>query len=412
MDIKNEYIDFLTNIPNERYVVDEYHSYIKSHENSKFIMIDFKKFKLINDNFGHEVGDICLKTFAKILESTFDDSIVSRLHGDEYCIITNLSDQDIEKRFKLVNSKIAHSDVTKTLGRAFEFNAGITSAEKSIKHSREKADYIMYHAKKNGKNYEFFSEEIWAEKLNEDKMIEDIKSGLENGDLTYYGRRFHDSSLAETDILEVTSRSKDGSSIITSENYDLLNSKSLIKQLDFYNLDMVLNKLTSKSNGKILFNFDCKSLLAKPGIVEYFSLTIDAYNINPSNLIISINMNDVSPKQYDSIISLITEFKKLGLNICIDKITDFTPDAFIIDVNPHFLKYDPKYIQSALVNPISRDLLALKIGYLASSGMKPLFTCVRNQGDFVRIKELTKNVPSESEVLLSGDFVEKESRIM
>ena len=66
--MENKFRDSLTGIFNEDYLKKNYHSYLDKHPDSNFIMIDFEKFKSINDTFGHNVGDDYLKTFAIILK--------------------------------------------------------------------------------------------------------------------------------------------------------------------------------------------------------------------------------------------------------------------------------------------------------------------------------------------------------
>ena len=50
-----------------------------------FCLLDADKFKSINDNFGHEVGDKVIKAIAQCLKKSFRNSdIVMRLGGDEF----------------------------------------------------------------------------------------------------------------------------------------------------------------------------------------------------------------------------------------------------------------------------------------------------------------------------------------
>ena len=73
--MESKFRDGLTGIFNEEYLKKNYQSYLDKYPDSNFIMIDFKKFKSINDTFGHNVGDDYLRTFAKILENNFKDSL-------------------------------------------------------------------------------------------------------------------------------------------------------------------------------------------------------------------------------------------------------------------------------------------------------------------------------------------------
>jgi len=51
-------------------------------------VFDIDHFKQVNDGFGHETGDIVLKTFAAALQATSPaGSVVARLGGDEFCVV-------------------------------------------------------------------------------------------------------------------------------------------------------------------------------------------------------------------------------------------------------------------------------------------------------------------------------------
>ena len=76
----NGTIDNLTGIGNSLHLQQNYLSYIKSHQNTQLIMIDVENFKPINDTFGHNIGDLYLKTVAQLLTKNFSNSLVIRVH--------------------------------------------------------------------------------------------------------------------------------------------------------------------------------------------------------------------------------------------------------------------------------------------------------------------------------------------
>jgi diguanylate cyclase (GGDEF)-like protein len=52
------------------------------------IFADLNDFKLINDTFGHDMGDSALRVFTAILKQTFRESdIIARIGGDEFVIL-------------------------------------------------------------------------------------------------------------------------------------------------------------------------------------------------------------------------------------------------------------------------------------------------------------------------------------
>ena len=51
------------------------------------VIADIDHFKLVNDNFGHQHGDVCLIAFAEILQSECEPNTVFRYGGDEFCLL-------------------------------------------------------------------------------------------------------------------------------------------------------------------------------------------------------------------------------------------------------------------------------------------------------------------------------------
>ncbi len=84
--------DHLTNIANRRYFEDTVSKKLKQKvgERASIILIDVDKFKFINDEYGHEAGDLALIHIAKLMrQCTRDVDLPARLGGDEFVIYIN-----------------------------------------------------------------------------------------------------------------------------------------------------------------------------------------------------------------------------------------------------------------------------------------------------------------------------------
>ncbi len=89
---KQSLIDKLTGLPNRRALDKEIEKAmsraIRHNKLLGVVMIDLDEFKSINDNYGHEVGDIVLQILAKRLnEAIRHTDFVSRLGGDEFVVL-------------------------------------------------------------------------------------------------------------------------------------------------------------------------------------------------------------------------------------------------------------------------------------------------------------------------------------
>jgi diguanylate cyclase (GGDEF)-like protein len=133
------------------------------------LALDLNKFKPINDNYGHEVGDLVLKRVAKdLLSSTQKEDIVARFGGDEFGmaigflkekseVLENLEriKQHLKEPFFYVDEEgITHEiDIRCSIG--ITFYVPISDRVPDLKRLMREADHAMYHAKKLNKPYKF-----------------------------------------------------------------------------------------------------------------------------------------------------------------------------------------------------------------------------------------------------------------
>lgn len=119
-----------------------------------FLIVDVDKFKLVNDGYGHEVGDQVLKKVAAFLKDGFRATdYPARIGGDEFAVIlTSMSEEmqgAVERKIAEMNDRLMHPDdglpqVSLSVGGAFSEN-GFTDD------LYQKADAALYVVKENGR---------------------------------------------------------------------------------------------------------------------------------------------------------------------------------------------------------------------------------------------------------------------
>ncbi|MBY7729623.1 sensor domain-containing diguanylate cyclase [Vibrio splendidus] len=112
-------------------------------------LIDLDHFKAINDNHGHDQGDIALKEVAELLRNNSRDTdIVARIGGEEFAILmpeTNLSEAfEAMYRLKEVIAKGTTLNLT--------VSSGVSEIQAQAETTYRSADRALYRAKGNGRN--------------------------------------------------------------------------------------------------------------------------------------------------------------------------------------------------------------------------------------------------------------------
>jgi diguanylate cyclase (GGDEF)-like protein len=151
--------DELTGIYNRRHLLDRLDKQraIANREGSSFVLafIDLDKFKSINDQFGHGVGDDVLRQFSDLLqESIREVDIVARYGGEEFVLLLNGLGIEtaavVVERIRSAVEGLRFSDEN----LAMTISVGITEylAPETAKETLERADKLLYQAKHDGRN--------------------------------------------------------------------------------------------------------------------------------------------------------------------------------------------------------------------------------------------------------------------
>lgn len=107
--------DFLTGLNNRKYLFEVgrklFANALRGHLGLTVAMIDIDRFKSVNDEHGHDVGDEILRRVARVLVEGFRESdLVCRYGGEEFCVVaTNVDPITLEAAFERVRGRIAET---------------------------------------------------------------------------------------------------------------------------------------------------------------------------------------------------------------------------------------------------------------------------------------------------------------
>lgn len=125
-------------------------------KNLLIMFMDMDRLKYINDQYGHEYGDIAIKIVANtILNHCHENSIPIRMGGDEFLIIEQIrSDEEIREKIANMKKEMEYSAKEKELPFYLSFSIGcmITdmNQDKELEDYIREADEVMY-KEKHGK---------------------------------------------------------------------------------------------------------------------------------------------------------------------------------------------------------------------------------------------------------------------
>jgi len=153
-------IDSLTGVANRRHFEERLSAALahsqRKNEAITLLYLDIDRFKSINDNHGHAVGDEVIKTFSERLNTCVrKDDLVARLGGDEFVVLIESpnpeSGETVAKKLLTAMQEPMRINeislpVTTSIGVAYCENA--TTAETLL----QIADQALYEAKAAGRN--------------------------------------------------------------------------------------------------------------------------------------------------------------------------------------------------------------------------------------------------------------------
>jgi len=160
---RQAHLDYLTGLPNRRSFMEQAEiemSRTQRYEKSlSLLMLDIDHFKHINDAFGHQSGDVVLKTLAEIFAEVLRNiDIVGRLGGEEFGII--LPETSLEEALEVaerLREVIAARQVAFPSGVETQFTvsigvAALADKQVGIDTLINESDKALYRAKQSGRN--------------------------------------------------------------------------------------------------------------------------------------------------------------------------------------------------------------------------------------------------------------------
>ncbi|WP_282936516.1 EAL domain-containing protein [Paenibacillus sp. RC67] len=400
--------DVLTGLPNRVLFRERLQRAIEQAQSTKqtvaLLFMDLDHFKMINDTFGHIIGDLLLQHLAvRLRECIGPDDTVARLSGDEFTIIIPYQHSlepvlhKLERICRQLIEPFMCRDqelfVTVSIGISL-YPADGVDTETLIKN----ADIAMYHAKKQKNHYQLFTSSMNNTFLRRIHLENGLRKALDREQFTIVYQPQLSLLTGQVYGLEALLRWEhpELGTISPIEFIPIAEESGLIIEIGEWVLRSVCllcKKWQSQgySPVKMAVNLSARQFL-QHNLVESVAQILEETELDPHFLILEIT-ETVSIHQIDSIVSVLHQFKQLGVEVAIDDFgKGYSSLSYLKKYPVHILKIDKCFVDGIdAVDSPNRAIIKAIIELAHSLNLRVIAEGVETIDQLGLLKELQCN---------------------
>jgi diguanylate cyclase (GGDEF)-like protein len=395
-------LDALTDLPN-RYMLDEQLS-LRVAEARRFerrlalLFIDLDDFKTINDSFGHETGDILLKTAARrMLACLRGYDLLARFGGDEFVVLlSNVEDiSEIEYVASRINDALTPRMIVEERELFISASIGISLFPDDAETPGDllrTADAAMYSAKEAGRNcHRFYTASMNASLSHRHEIETGLHAALEE-------RALHLVYQPQVDLRTGAIRScealvrwqHDGHAIPPGEFIPIAEQSALMKRLQAFVIDeaarqradwqrLGFNALrvdVNVSGGKIVVG----------EVAEQLELALQRHGLKHEHIGIELTEHTLI-EAADHTVDALSRLRHQGLKVSLDDFgTGYSSLYYLKKLPVDILKIDRSFIADVPQGRMDSAIVKAIVSMGSSMGRTTLAEGVETQAqlDYVR----------------------------
>lgn len=373
----------------------------RHNQNLAVMFLDLDHFKVINDSYGHDAGDLLLRSIAMRLKRCVrDGDYVARLGGDEFCIVLNelqttTTASEIARRIlddlSEPHSIANHEILTSTSIGISVFDGTQKSANELLKN----ADAAMYLAKSKGRSqYAYFSEELEQEAKMRVELGTKLKLAMENDQLETYFQPQYSAKTGDIVGLEALMRWQlDGKFVSPMLFISIAEERGLINDLGLWILQDACQKLKNWQDNKQLpesitlsVNISSRQLQFD-GFFEALSSTISNTGIKPECLELELTESTVMSDP-EHCIEIFKKVHQLGCGISVDDFgTGYSSLSYLSSLPLDALKIDRSFVNNIIQDHTNQAIVKAIIALSHNLGLKVVAEGVETEEQLQFLKD-------------------------
>ncbi|WP_233520476.1 putative bifunctional diguanylate cyclase/phosphodiesterase [Flocculibacter collagenilyticus] len=363
--------DKLTGLPNRNLFYTNMQNLVNKNKRHALMVFDLDNFKKINDSLGHKLGDNLLCRIAERLKSiTRQHDSIYRLGGDEFALI-------LEDTNDIHTITSTAKDILKIINRPFPVNSHELVISSSIgivlfpedgqspESLLKNADTAMYHAKKDGNKYLFFSDRMNKQAVKRLQIENLIRHGLKNDYFSVFYQPKMDLRTGKLMGMEALVR------FVTPKS-GLISPASFIPVAEETGQiveigEVVLRKSCQEVkrwidagifDGRVAVNLSARQF-SQPNLCQLIDEVLDEANLHSSHLELEITEGTVMNSPTEAI-KMMRKLRSRGIHLAMDDFgTGYSSLAYLKQFPLNTLKIDKAFIDDvdnkqgqAMVNTI------------------------------------------------------------
>jgi len=396
------YHDLLTKLPNRAMLLDRLDLAVKqsvrSHETLIVMFLDLDRFKLINDSFGHVVGDqLLVEVAARLKQEIRTGDTLARLGGDEFMLL--LPQPTSRVQAESVAQKLIESLRQPFFLRKKEvyINVSIGIAvfpddSSDINTLIKNADMAMYDVKSSGKNgYTFYNDKLEHAAAEKISIESGLRNALKNGELEIFYQPQINVKSRKIVGVEALLRWNHPQLGLRSPSYFLEQAEEsrIIQQISKWVLnrvatDLFVDACFLESDIKVSINLSASDIRQKEFPENLVAFT-ESFGIDPKRLEIEITEN-MFMSDIQACTHKLQVLSNRGVSIAIDDFgTGYSSLNYLRELPVHTVKIDYSFVSEIEHSSKGAALVAAIVGMAHGLGIDLVAEGVENdyQADYL-----------------------------
>ena len=355
------------------------------------VFIDLDRFKIVNDTWGHHIGDQLLISSTQRIYNCLEDTMtLARLGGDEFILLVPNSNREaisvlmtriasaVKEPFTLFGHTIR---VSLSAGSSLYPEHGSTLHELKVK-----ADTAMYHVKQAGRNgWAIYTPEMEAIADTPPTFLQELSQALERNQFElWYQPKYTagDRSLTGFEALLRWHHPERGI-LLPAEFLPALEETGLIIPVGTWVLQQACGQLYQwKSQGHTEWTLAVNlspAQFEQPDIVDIVCNALAQYQLSPAHLTLELT-ESTALKNLKRSVEVLNAFADLGITVSIDDFgTGYSNILMLKSLPARELKIDRIFVKDISENSKNTKIVSTIIDIAHSMNMRVVAEGIETQ---------------------------------